>query len=114
MQTVNTKPQTGGKTKKRKCMNAKGRGQYLKGWSEQQPGYHERTVMMKECGNKCFLGPKRTFPICTRNTCKINRKGVYAAYIRARQYKSIKDNQKYSRISAKARKLLYTKLCIKS
>ena len=107
MQTVNTKPQTGGKTKKRKCMNAKG-------WSEQQPGYHERTVMMKKCGNKCFLGPKRTFPICTRNTCKINRKGVYAAYIRARQYKSIKGNQKYSRISAKARKLLYTKLCIKS
>ena len=71
MQTVNTKPQTGGKTKKRKCMNAKG-------WSEQQPGYHDRTVMMKKCGNKCFLGPKRTFPICRRNTCKINRKGVYA------------------------------------
>lgn len=84
-----------------------GRGAYLKNWSKQAPGYHERTNMLRSCGKKCFLGPNKTFPICTRNTCKINRKGVYAAYIRAQEYKTIKrKNQKYPRISRKARFLL--------
>ena len=71
----------------------------VKGWSKQQPGTHQRTVMMKKCGKKCFLGPKKTFPICTKNTCKVNKKGVYAAYIRSRQYK-------YQKISQKAKQLL--------
>ena len=54
---------------------------------------------MKKCGKKCFLGPKKSFPICTKNTCKINKKGVYSAYIRARQYK-------YNKISKKAKYIL--------
>lgn len=84
-----------------------GRGAYLKGWSEQQPTIHERTIMYETCGRPCFLGPNKTFPICTRNTCKRNRKGVYAAYIRAREYKTISGNKsKYLRISSKARKML--------
>jgi len=77
-----------------------------KSWSKQQPGTHERTVMMKICGKKCFLGPNKTFPICTRNTCKRNRKGIQAAYIRANEYKTIKGSTKYRRISQKAKRLL--------
>ena len=37
-----------------------------------------------------FLGPKTpgnkqhpNFPICTKGTCRVNPKGLYAAYIRA-------------------------------
>jgi hypothetical protein len=85
----------------------KGRGKYLKGWSKQQPGTHQRTMMKHKCGKKCFLGPNNTFPICTKNTCKINRKGVYSAYIRAREYMTIKNkSRKYSTIASKAKHLL--------
>lgn len=91
----------------------KGRGQYLKGWSKQQPSYKQRTTMKHKCGKKCFLGPNKSFPICTKNTCKINRKGVYAAYIRAREYTSISQKKrsgsktrKYSNIAAKAKRLI--------
>ena len=83
-----------------------GRGTYMRNWSKQQPGTHERTVMMKSCGKKCFLGPNKTFPICAKGTCKVNRKGVYAAYVRAKEYQSIKKSRKYQRISAEARKLM--------
>ena len=85
----------------------RGRGTFLRNWSKQKPGYHQRSNMMKTCGKKCFLGPRKTFPICTKNTCKRNRKGIYAAYIRSEEYKTIKpSSQKYRRISVKARKLL--------
>jgi hypothetical protein len=60
--------------------------------------------MLKKCGQKCFLGPHKSFPICAKNTCKINSKGVYAAYIRARQYSS--KGQKYRNIAKKANKKL--------
>lgn len=118
---INTNSQLGGGSKNRTMKKYKlkrryqqnitgtrGRGTYLRKWAKQQPGYHERTIMMQKCGKKCFLGPKKTFPICTRNTCKINKKGLYAAYIRAREYITIKGNSssKYRRISAKARKLI--------
>jgi hypothetical protein len=57
-----------------------------KGWKKQAPGTHQRTIMLQKCGNKCFLGPNKSYPICIKNTCKISKKGVYAAYIRSRQY----------------------------
>jgi hypothetical protein len=60
--------------------------------------------MMKKCGKKCFLGPGKSFPICTKNTCKRNKKGIYSAYIRARQYSS--KNKSYKRIATKARNML--------
>lgn len=85
----------------------RGRGSYLRGWSKAKPGYHQKTVMLKKCGKKCFLGPNKTFPICTKNTCKINKKGLHAAYSRAKEYKSIKGSRKYSRIANKAYKMLY-------
>lgn len=70
-----------------------------KGWCNQKPGYHQRTIMLKRCGKKCFLRSKKRFPICKKNTCKISRQGVQAAYIRAKQFG-------HSSIARKAKTLL--------
>lgn len=70
-----------------------------KGWKKEQPSHKERTIMLSRCGQRCFLGKKKSFPICTKKTCTINKKGVYSAYIRARQTK------RYS-IAKRAKKLL--------
>ncbi len=93
-------------TKTRKT-RTRGRGSYLRGWSKQQPNASQRTIMLRKCGKKCFLGPKKSFPICTKNTCKINRKGVHAAYNRAKEYVSIKGTRKYRNIAKKAYNMLY-------
>lgn len=76
-----------------------GRGSTTRGWKKQKPSYHERTLMLKRCGRKCFLGSNKSFPICTKNTCKVNPKGVYSAYIRSKQYY-------HKNISRKAKKML--------
>ena len=81
-----------------------GRGSATKGWKNEQPSYRERSVMLKKCGKKCFLGTKKSFPICKKNTCKVSPRGVYSAYIRARQYSS--KGQKYRTVSKKANKML--------
>lgn len=81
-----------------------GRGSATRGWKNENPGYRQRTVMLRKCGRKCFLGPKKSFPICKKNTCKISSKGVYSAYIRARQYRT--KSRKYRNISRKAKKML--------
>ena len=70
-----------------------------KNWKNEKPNYHEKTVMLKKCGRKCFLGKKKSFPICKKNTCKISKHGLYAAYVRSRQYK-------HKNISMKAKKIL--------
>lgn len=117
-----------------------------KGWSKQEPKGKQRTTMYKKCGKKCFLGTiskkdkqHPSFPICTKNTCTVNPKGVWAAYIRAKQwgkprkdyktkgkmviYKSKKGTRKvyykgsrpsqprgaYSRVARKAKKMLHLK-----
>lgn len=77
-----------------------------RGWSKVKPTTHQKTIMLNRCGQKCFLGPKKSFPICTKNTCKVNKKGVYAAYIRAREYTTIKGTKKYKNIANKALKIL--------
>ena len=78
------------KTQRRKLSSA--------GWAKQAPGTHERTAMKKKCGSKCFLGPtnESCFPICAKGTCKINTKGIYAAYVRAREYGSKKMHKRSS------------------
>ena len=68
-------------------------------WKNNKPGFHQKTVMLKRCGSKCFLGPHKSFPICKKNTCTISYNGVRAAYSRARQYK-------HRRISKTAKKML--------
>jgi hypothetical protein len=71
----------------------------FKSWRKNNPTARERTLQLKKCGKKCFLGAKKSFPICKKNTCKISKKGVYAAYVRARQYHR-------RNISQKAKKLI--------
>ena len=93
--------------KKRKTLTSKG-------WSALAPSTPERSVMQQECGSKCFLGPagENSFPICAKNTCTVNEKGIYAAYVRAREYgspkmRSIKRTKKvYQKIASKAKTLL--------
>lgn len=87
-----------------KTRKNRGRGSATKGWKNEKPSYHQRTVMLQKCGRKCFLGPKKSFPICKKNTCKVSSKGVYSAYIRARQYSS--KGRKYRDTSRKAKKML--------
>jgi hypothetical protein len=72
-----------------------------KGWKRENPSARQRTIMMKRCGNKCFLGPNKSFPICKKNTCKVSKKGVYAAYVRARQYHRYKISKKAKRMLRK-------------
>jgi len=70
-----------------------------RGWKKQKPSVHERTVMYKKCGKKCFLGSKKSFPICTRRTCRVNIRGVHSAFSRAREWK-------YRTVAKKAKALL--------
>ena len=76
----------------------------VRGWKREKPGFHQKTIMLRKCGRKCFLGPNKSFPICKKNTCKITTKGVYAAYIRSRQYRT--RGKKYRNISKRANNLL--------
>ena len=82
----------------------RGRGIATRGWKNEKPGYSQKTVMLRKCGRRCFLGPGKSFPICKKNTCAISSKGVYSAYIRARQYRT--KGRKYRIVSRKAKKLL--------
>lgn len=76
----------------------------VRGWKREKPGFHQKTMMLRKCGKKCFLGKGKSFPICKKNTCKVSSKGVYAAYIRARQYSS--KGRTYKNVASKAKKLL--------
>jgi len=76
------------------------------GWKQQKPGFHQKTVMLKKCGKKCFLGTRKSFPICKKNTCTISKKGVYAAYVRAREYSSRTGKRKYKNVVTRAKKIL--------
>ncbi len=84
----------------------RGRGSATRGWKREKPGFHEKTVMMRKCGKKCFLGPNKSYPICKKNTCKVSSKGVYAAYIRASQFhrKNISQKAKKMLIKMKAKR----------
>jgi hypothetical protein len=77
-----------------------------RGWKREKPGFHQRTTMMNKCGKKCFLGKKKSFPICKKNTCTVSKKGVYAAFIRAQQYLNKTGKKKYRTISNKAKKMI--------
>jgi len=77
------------------------------GWRFEKPGTHQKTVMKRKCGKKCFLGPDKSFPICKKNTCNISSKGIYAAYIRALQWKNKRSI--YNRIATRAKRLLIKK-----
>ena len=88
-----------------------------KGWSKEKPSTAQRTKMMRKCGKKCFLGPKKSFPVCKKNTCKVSSKGLWAAYVRAKEWGKKSSSYKgkarpsmkrgvYSRVSRKSKKML--------
>jgi hypothetical protein len=83
---------------------SKTRKSVTRGWKKQAPNYHQRTVMLKRCGRKCFLGSKKSYPICKKNTCKISSKGVYSAYIRAKQHHKKNISRKAKKILLKMKK----------
>ena len=87
------------------------------GWGKESPKGRQRTRMLRDCGRKCFLGPKKSFPICTKNTCRVNPKGLYSAYIRAREWgkkpssyhgeaRPTMHQRTYERIARTAKKML--------
>jgi hypothetical protein len=89
------------RTKRSTKRSTKRRKSVTRGWKKMSPGTHERTVMMRRCGKKCFLGPNKSFPICKKHTCKVDKRGVQAAFNRARQWG-------YTHIAKRAKKLLMT------
>ncbi len=88
----------------------------LKNWSKAQPTYHERTLMQKKCGDNCFLGTRKSFPICRPN-CTIDNGGVMSAYMRAKEmYSRTKKGATkkhkpyyYRNIASRAKRILYGK-----
>lgn len=77
-------------------------------WQKLAPNRTQRIKMLKKCGKKCFLGPNLSFPVCAKNTCKINIKGLEMAYIRATHWEKKKKKRRYTRVRNKATKLLKT------
>jgi hypothetical protein len=83
---------------------SKTRKNYARGWKYESPNYAERTKMLRRCGKKCFLGSKKSYPICRKNTCKICSHGVYSAYLRASQYRKKTIAKKAYRLWTKMNK----------
>ena len=88
------------------------------GWHKHKPTRtKQRREMYKKCGKHCFLGTKQSFPICKKNTCRRDKKGIWSAYIRARscanphsgcrtRANKSKSTQYYTNIANKAKRLL--------
>ena len=61
------------------------------GWRDEKPkNQTERKTMRRRCGKKCFLGPKLSYPVCKRKTCRVSKKGLWSAYIRGKQWSKAK------------------------
>lgn len=45
----------------RKHFSRRGRGSATRGWKNEQPGFHQKTVMLRRCGKKCFWGLRSHF-----------------------------------------------------
>ena len=86
----------------------------FKSWRKNNPTAHQRTLQLQKCGKKCFLGSKKSFPICNAGTCKPRKGGLVSAYIRAREMtRRARDNtikkhcaSYYYSIAKKAKTLL--------
>ena len=87
-------------------------------WSHRAPkSVGDRSALLHKCGRKCFLGTGKTFPICPRvgsgsgsgsGSCKIDRRGVAAAYSRAREWATITARKKRSSVNAARSHRKYT------
>ena len=89
-------------------------------WSRIVPKHvGDRSALLAKCGHRCFLGPGKTFPICPRlgagsNDCKVDRRGVVAAYSRAREWASITARKKRSSSKAARAHRKYTAVARKA
>ena len=103
----------------RKTQRRRRRSVPWKGWSRISPKGRQRKTMRKKCGKKCFLGPYNDptgFPICAvygdRVSCKANDKGLWSAYLRARQMANTRKSRRrygkgvYNKIARTARRML--------
>lgn len=85
-------------------------------WSHDAPkSIGDRRSVLQKCGRRCFLGPGKSFPICARlgsgavgGECKIDRRGVQAAYSRAREWAAITARKKRSSVKAARAHRKYT------
>ena len=85
-------------------------------WSHRAPkSLGDRSALLHKCGRRCFLGPGKSFPICPRlragsrsRSCKIDRRGVAAAYSRAREWATITARKKRSSVKAASIHRKYT------
>ena len=87
-------------------------------WSNDAPkSIGDRNALLQKCSRRCFLGPGKTFPICARlgsgsasasGECKIDRRGVQAAYSRAREWAAITARKKRSSVKAARAHRKYT------
>ena len=93
--------------KKRSISRSRSLASPTRGWRKMSPKKtSSRRAMLSRCGSKCFLVPsKLKYPICD-TSCKINCKGVTAAYVRSRQWKQ-------KTVSARSRSLINQLGCTK-
>jgi hypothetical protein len=91
-------------------------------WSNDAPkSIGDRRSVLQKCGRRCFLGSGKSFPICARlgsgaasaaasagGECKVDRRGVQAAYSRARQWAAITARKKRSSVKAARAHRKYT------
>jgi len=103
--------------------SSRGSHRSSRGWSRIAPrSVGERSAVLSKCGRRCFLGPGKTFPICARlgsgsgsgsgsGACKIDRRGVAAAYSRAREWAAItaRAHRRHTAVARRARAILDTR-----
>jgi len=69
-----------------------------------------RREMIEKCGKKAFLIPEELkFPVMDPDTCKYDCRLIYAAYVRANQWK--KKHPHYASVAEKARRLYEKNKC---
>ena len=80
------------------------------GWAREAPRGRQRTIMKRDCGRKCFLGPDKSFPICRKYTCDVSDKGLWAAYIRAREWGGPESEYRDDKAKPRHRRSTYTRV----
>ena len=83
-------------------------------WKNTKPGAAERTKMLKRCGSRCFLGPKKSFPVCNKGTCKINHNAVKSATRLAKRWGKSKSAYKGKKAKPRHPRYVYTNVVRKS
>lgn len=64
-------------------------GHPTSGWAIDAPKIGKQRHQLKQkCGDECFILPEtEKFPICAKNNCQIDCRGLISAKIRAHQHK---------------------------